>query len=264
MGIFEDIRGIIAEETQVPVDQVKENSNFESDLKADSLTQVELVMELAPLGVLALMAGTVSTFGLDVLWRLALFIAVLYGTFLVHMAGTLGLAARFLGRVPYRDFLGGMRQPATVAFATSSSLATLPVTLRSAEERLGVREDVADFVIPLGATVNMDGSSINFALGAVFVAQVYGIDLSASHYLLIAVASVLGSIGAAGLPSTGMLFVVVFQMAGIPIEGVALLMGADRLCDMLRTSTNVTGDLVGSAVVSRLLGTPARPRRQQR
>ena len=144
-----------------------------------------------------------------------------------------------------------MRRVWAFAFSTSSSGATLPVTLRTVEKRLGVNKSVAGFSVPLGATINMDGTAIMQGVATVFIAQVYGIDLSSSQLLMVVLTATLASIGTAAVPSAGLIMLsLVLTQAGLPVEGIALILGVDRLLDMVRTAVNVTGDATVSTVVA--------------
>lgn len=206
-------------------------------------------MWVAPLGVFGLMAEATGTFGFDLLLKVG-------NLFWVNL-----LAALFMWLIFYPvtlklfskqnilAFFKAMIRPQIVALSTSSSLATLPVTLKTCEERLGVSKETASFVVPLGATINMTGSAIYYTLVALFFAQLYGMELSVAQYLAIAITATVGSIGQAGVPGPTLLVVAVLVSAGIPIEGLPLLYALDRVFDMLRTVLNITGDAACAVIV---------------
>ena len=213
---------------------------------------VDLVMALAPYGVAALLADVVGSTGLRVLVALGVYALVVAGGLVLHVAFTYGAAVRVLARRSFREFLRAVRPAQVVAFSTSSSAATLPVTLECAEQSLDVPGPIASFVLPLGATMNMDGTALYQAVAAVFVAQVFGVHLDLTSQLAIGAAAVLASVGAAAIPSSGIvLLATVLRAANLPMTGVALILGMDRILDMLRTTVNVTGDLSAAAVVAR-------------
>jgi Na+/H+-dicarboxylate symporter len=161
---------------------------------------------------------------------------------------------RLAGLSPAK-FLAKMRTVMTFAFSTSSSSATIPITLETAEHGLGVRNSVAAFTVPLGATINMDGTAIMQGVATVFIANVYAVDLALSDYLAVILTATLASIGTAGVPSAGLIMLaMVLTQVGLPVEGIALIIGIDRLLDMLRTAVNVTGDSVVTCVVARTEG----------
>ena len=148
-----------------------------------------------------------------------------------------------------------MRAPISFAFSTASSNATLPVTLETAEERLGVDNSVASFTIPLGATINMDGTAIMQGVATVFIAQAYGLDLAPTQYLMVVLTATLASIGTAGVPGVGLIMLaLVLRQAQLPVEGIALIIGVDRLLDMVRTAVNITGDAAVSCIVAKSEG----------
>jgi len=212
---------------------------------------VNVVMQLAPYGIFALMAKTFSLQGLGMIIPMMSYFAVLVFALILHATGTLMLLLKVLGRVNPLTFLKKMRGTQIFAFSTSSSNATIPVTLRTVEKRLGVDNSTASFIVPFGATINMDGTAIMQGVATVFIANVYGIDLGLSGYLTVIGMSVLASIGTAGVPGVGLIMLaMVFAQVGLPIEGIALIMGVDRLLDMIRTAVNVTGDAVITTIVA--------------
>ena len=213
---------------------------------------VNVVMHLAPIGVFALMAKTFSLQGLGMIVPMLSYFMVLVAVLLLHMTGTLMLLLKLLGKVSPLQFLRKMRATQMFAFSTSSSNATIPVTLQTAEKRLGVDNATASFVVPFGATINMDGTAMMQGVATVFIANVYGIDLGLSGYLTVIGMAVLASIGTAGVPGVGLIMLaMVFSQVGLPVEGIALIMGVDRLLDMMRTAVNVTGDAAITTMVAR-------------
>ena len=213
---------------------------------------VNVVMHLAPIGVFALMAKTFSQQGIEMMIPMLSYVGVLVLALLLHATGTLMILLKFLGRVSPIQFLKKIRTTQIFAFSTSSSNATIPVTLVTAEKRLGVDNSTASFTVPFGATINMDGTAIMQGVATVFIANVYGIDLSLTGYLTVIGMSVLASIGTAGVPGVGLIMLaMVFAQVGLPIEGIALIMGVDRLLDMVRTAVNVTGDAAITTIVAR-------------
>jgi len=229
-----------------------------------SMVIIDWIMRLAPYAVFALIAATISRFGLDVLQSLAIYSAVVIGGLLLHAFGTYGTLVTVLARLNPIEFFRRIRKVPLIAFSTSSSNATLPVTMETAEEELGVSNSVASFVLPLGATVNMDGTALYQGVAVVFIAQVYGIALGFDELLTIVLTATLASIGAAGVPSAGIItLILVLQsvgLAGQAAAGIALILGVDRILDMVRTAVNVTGDLSCAAFVARSEGEALIPR----
>jgi Na+/H+-dicarboxylate symporter len=214
------------------------------------LMLVGWIMRLAPLGIMALVLQLVASQDAGLLSTLIKFVGIVIGTTLLHGLVVLPLILFLMtGMTPLR-FWRGAREALITAFATSSSAATLPVTLRCAEQHLHVKRDVAGFVIPVGATMNMDGTALYEAVAALFIANLVGIELSLTQQLIVFMTAMLAAIGAPGIPSAGMVtMVVVLQSVGLPVEAIAILLPVDRLLDTFRTTVNVEGDLVGSLVV---------------
>lgn len=216
---------------------------------------VGLVMELAPYGVLALLAEVTGRAGTSVLGALAAYTGVVLAALAIHATATYGLVLRLFSGYPLGRFYRGVRPAQLIAFSTSSSSATLPVSIRVAEENLGVSRSVAGFVLPLGATINMDGTALYQGVAAVFIAQVFGMDLSLSQQLEVLLTATLASVGAAGVPGAGIVtLALVLASIGVPTAGIALILGVDRLLDMFRTAVNVTGDLSCAVFVARRSG----------
>lgn len=217
-----------------------------------SMTLIHWIMKTAPYAVFALIAAVTARFGLDILKSLLIYTLTVVAGLLIHAFGTYALSVRFLGRLNPLVFYKRIRDVQLLAFSTSSSNATLPVTMQVAEERLGASKRVAGFVLPLGATVNMDGTALYQGVAVMFIAQVFGIDLHWTAQLTVVLTATLASVGAAGVPSAGIItLALVLQQAGVPETGIALILGVDRILDMLRTAVNVTGDLSAAAFISR-------------
>jgi len=219
------------------------------------MNMVNIIMAVAPYAVFALIAKAISSLGLDLLVNLAGYVIVLIVALLAHLYGTLmGLLKLFTGLSP-KLFLAKMRSVQIFAFSTSSSNATIPVTLRTVTDRLGVNNSVASFTVPFGATINMDGTAIMQGVATVFIANAYGVDLGLSGYLTVIMMSVLASIGTAGVPGVGLIMLsMVFTQVGLPVEGIGLILGVDRLLDMIRTAVNVSGDATVSVIVAKSEG----------
>ncbi len=216
---------------------------------------IHIVMKIAPYGVAALVAEVVGTSGFSVLKGLFVYgFAVLLGLAL-HGILVYGVIVKWLAKLPVMGFLRAARPAQLIAFSTSSSSAALPVSMECAEENLGVSNPVASFVIPLGSTVNMDGTALYQGVAAIFIAQVFQMDLSFGDQIGIVATATMASIGAAGVPGAGMVtLAMVLTASGIPTVGVALILGMDRLLDMFRTGLNVTGDLAVTAAMARSEG----------
>ncbi|MEZ9564619.1 dicarboxylate/amino acid:cation symporter [Vibrio artabrorum] len=214
---------------------------------------INKVMIIAPLGVFGLMAEAVGTFGFGALM-------VVFKLFVVYIAAiaifgfvAYPLMIQIFTKTSAKKFLVAMKKPQAVALSTASSMATLPVTMDTVENELGVRKSTASFVLPLGATINMSGNAIYYGLVAVFFAQLFNIDLSLGAYVAIIITSTLGAVGQAGVPGPSFLVVAVLLAAGIPIEGLPLLFALDRIFDMIRTALNVTGDAACAVIVDSLI-----------
>ncbi len=227
------------------------------ELQELCLMIVGWIMRLAPFGLAALLLQLVPTQEGGLLKSLGHFIVVVTGTTLFHGLVVLPLILWLFTRMSPIHFFKGAREALITAFATSSSAATLPVTLRCTEQHLHVRKDIANFVVPLGATVNMDGTALYEAAAALFVARLAGIELDIASQMIIFFVAMLGAIGAPGIPSVGMLsMVLVLESVGLPTEAIAILLPIDRILDTVRTAVNVEGDMVGSLIVQRLAAVP--------
>lgn len=226
---------------------------------------VDLIMLMAPLGVFALIATTITSVAgdnlaqiLDLLGALGVYCLTVVAGLALQVGVTYTLLVRFLSPMSPATFFRGIGPAQLVAFSTSSSGATLPVTMERCQERLGVSEEVTSFVLPLGATVNMDGTALYEAVAAITIAQAFGIELTIGQQLMIVITATLAAIGAAGIPEAGLVtMVIVLQAVGLPTEGIGLILVIDWLLDRFRTTVNVWGDAVGAAVMERYALPPA-------
>ncbi len=218
---------------------------------------VSMILWTAPVGVAALMAKVVGTVGLDVLAALALYAGTVVGVLVVEGALVYGAAVRLLGGLSPATFFRAYRPAMLVAFSSSSSAASLPVNMQCAES-LGIPRPIVAFATSIGTTVNMDGTAIFQAVASIFIAQAFGVDLSLGQQLTVVALATIASIGTAPVPSAGIVMLaMILQGAGLPAAGIALIVGVDRVLDMLRTVVNVLGDGVAATVVARWEGTPA-------
>lgn len=216
------------------------------------LKMVTIIMNLAPYGVFALLVKAMSELGIDLIFSLLGYVAVLIGSLAFHFFITMMIILKVFSGLSVKTFLAKMREVQIFAFSTSSSNATIPVTLRTVTKRMGVNNSVASFTVPFGATINMDGTAIMQGTATIFIANIYGIELGMTGYLTVILMSVLASIGTAGVPGVGLIMLsMVFAQVGLPIEGIGLILGVDRLLDMLRTAVNVGGDAAVTAIVAK-------------
>ena len=219
------------------------------------IRMVELIMKIAPYGVFALIAATVGEFGFDILQTLMWYVGTLLLGFLLHQFITLGLLVKLFGRMSPLKFFRGIKEVMLIAFSSSSSAATLPVNMEECEKNLGVPKQISSFVLPLGATINMDGTSMYQAVATVFIAQVYGVHLDLAAQLTIVLTAVLASIGTAPVPGVGIvMLIIVLRSVHVPEEGIAIILGVDRILDMCRTVLNVSGDAAVSVIMARQEG----------
>lgn len=239
-----------------PPDKAKPVKDFFDGVNEVVLKLIDLIMLYAPIGVLALMAAMVAE---TQSW--SIFIALMKYCLCVFVGLTAmvtlfyPLVVRFFTGVPYGAFFRGISPAQLLAFSTSSSAATLPVTMERTEEHLGVDEEVASFVLPIGATINMDGTSLYQAVAAVFIAQAYAVDLSSNELITVALTAILASVGTAAVPSAGIVMLVaVLRAVGVPVEGIALILPVDRVLDMCRTVVNVTSDATVAMLVAKKAG----------
>lgn len=213
---------------------------------------VGIVMHFAPYGVFCLIAKTFAQQGIELFIPVAAYVVTLVGALFLHLFVTLMVLLKLLTGLNPIQFMKKIRPAQIFAFSTASSNATIPVTMRCVTERMGVDNSVASFTVPFGATINMDGTAIMQGVATVFLANVYGIDLGIGGYLTVIAMAVLASIGTAGVPGVGLVMLtMVLTQVGLPIEGIALILGVDRLMDMIRTAVNITGDAVVSTIVAK-------------
>ena len=237
----------------LPKEKVKTVKSFFDGVNDIVLQMVDIIMLISPYGVFALLAGLVVDFGasLELFKALGIYSLTVVLGLLLMVILVYPLVLRSFTKLTYFNFFKGIAPAQMLAFSTSSSAATLPVTMERCEDHLGVSEEVSSFVLPLGATINMDGTSLYQSVAAVFIAQAFGYDLDLSQQLTIVLTATLASIGSAAVPGAGMvMLVIVLSAIGIDPEGIALIFAVDRLLDMLRTVVNVTGDATVATVVA--------------
>ena len=224
---------------------------FFDDLNSVIMRMVMLLMQLAPIGIFCLIAKLFAGLGIGVIVSLGAYFFAVVLALLLHCFGTYSLLLRAMTGLSPRRFFVNMRAPMAFAFSTASSGATMPVTLRAVTDNVGVDNSVASFTVPLGATINMDGTAIMQGVATVFIAQAYNIDLGLEAYLMVILTATLASIGTAAVPGVGLvMLVMVLNQVGLPVEGIGLIIGVDRLLDMCRTAVNVAGDGAVSTVVA--------------
>jgi len=219
------------------------------------LKLVEMIMLIAPFGVYALIAKTMATLGWEMMPKLIMYMLCVIGALLIHAIFTYQSLLVIFTKLNPIQFFKNFYPAMTVAFSTASSSATLPLTIETSEKRLGVSPKVASFCLPLGATVNMDGTAIMQGVATVFIAQLFGMDLTIMNFVTVIVTATLASIGTAGVPGVGLLMLsMVLVQVGLPVEGIAIIIGIDRILDMLRTAINITGDAVCTLIVAKSEG----------
>lgn len=243
---------------QTPKEKGKTVLNFFNGINEVVIKIVQYIMMLAPYGVFALIAALIVEIAGDqpdkaweLLYALLWYtITVIIGMFMMMLL-VYPMLIRYFSKIKFLEFFKGIRPAMLLGFSTSSSTATLPVTMDRVEKKLGVSEEVASFVLPLGATINMNGTSLYQGVSAVFIAQAMGLDLSLSQQLMIVLTATLAAVGTAGVPGAGLvMLVIVLEAAGIPAAGIALIMAPERILDMIRTMVNITGDASVSVVVA--------------
>ena len=215
------------------------------------MNMVNMVMAVGPYAVFALMSKAVAMLGISMLVELGGYVFVVVLALFIHLFVTLMIMFKFFTKLSPMALMKKLRGMQVFAFSTSSSNATIPVTLRTLTQRVGVDNSVASFTVPFGATINMDGTAIMQGVATVFIANMYGVELGLSGYLTVIMMSILASIGTAGVPGVGLIMLsMVFTQVGLPVEGIAIILGVDRLLDMLRTIINVSGDATVSIIVA--------------
>ena len=242
----------------LPDDQRRTVVLFLQGINGASMIVIGWVMKLAPYAVFALIGSVVAQFGLDLLQSLLIYAITVAAGLALHTFVTIGLLVRFAAGLNPVAFFKRIVPVQVFGFSTSSSSATLPLTMSTAETKLGISKQVSSFVLPLGATINMDGTALYQAVAVMFIAQIYGIPLDLTAQLTVVLTATLASVGAAGVPSAGLItLIVVLQSVGLGDKvaaGIALILGVDRILDMLRTITNLTGDLSCASFIARTEG----------
>lgn len=215
------------------------------------MTMVIILMHLAPYGVFCMLAKLFAGLGFGAIGDLLKYFMTVVLVLMLHALGTYSLLLYGMSRLSPLKFIANIRPALLFAFSTASSSATLPVTLNVAEHRLGVNNSVASFTLPLGATINMDGTAIMQGVATVFIAQAFNVDIGLGGYLMVILTATLASVGTAGVPGVGLItLAMVLQQVGLPVEGIALIIGVDRLLDMMRTAVNVAGDSMVSTIIA--------------
>lgn len=233
----------------------KSMRTFFEHLNEVIIKMMMMLMHLAPYGVFCLLAKLFASLGFGAIADLAKYFFTVLFVLLLHGLGVYGLLLKLLTGLSPVIFFKKMWKVMVFAFSTSSSNATLPINLRTCEQDLGVDNKVASFSIPLGATINMDGTAIMQGVATVFIAQAYGLELGATGFLMVILTATLASVGTAGVPAVGLVtLAMVLQSVGLPVEGIALIIGVDRLLDMVRTAVNITGDANVSVIVAKSEG----------
>ncbi len=233
-------------------EQGKRIASFFDDLNSVIMKMVTFLMNLAPIGIFCLLAKLFAGLGVGAILDLGKYFLTVVFVLLLHGLGSYSILLKLLSGLSPLAFIKKCRPVILFAFSTASSGATLPVTLKTAEERIGVSNRVAAFSVPLGATINMDGTAIMQGVATAFIAQAYNIDIGLSGYLMVILTATLASIGTAAVPGVGLITLsMVLNQVGLPVEGIALIIGVDRLLDMMRTAVNVTGDSMVTAVVAK-------------
>jgi proton glutamate symport protein len=237
--------------TLIPLERSRPVVAFFQAINETIIKMVHVIMQTAPFGVFALIAAVVADFGIGILLTLITYSGVVLLGLTVHLLFTYPVVLRTLAGTSVRQFFRGIRPAQLVAFSTSSSSATLPVTIECVTESVGVSPSICSFTLPLGATINMDGTALYQGVAAVFIAQLYGLGLDFGQQLTIVLTATLASIGTAGIPGAGIFtLAIVLQSVGVPLQGIGMILGVDRFLDMCRTVVNVTGDAVCATVVA--------------
>lgn len=233
----------------------KELFNIIEQINLVVMRMIEMVMLFAPYAVFCLVGKAVAELGFDLVTQLSAYFFVVVAALIFHAAVTQMVILKMLSGLSPRTFLQKIRNVQLFAFSTSSSGATIPITLRTVQERMGVDRAVSSFSIPFGATINMDGTAIMQGCATVFIANLYGVELGLGGYVTVIITAVLASIGTAGVPSVGLVMLaLVFNQVGLPVEAIGIIIGVDRLLDMTRTAVNVTGDAVVTTIVAKSEG----------
>jgi dicarboxylate/amino acid:cation (Na+ or H+) symporter, DAACS family len=243
--------------TLVPADKAAPMTRFLDSLGHLTIAVIGLVMKVAPLGVFCLIFSVTARFGLGLLVNLGQYVVTVISSLAFFLVVGYGLILVLVARADPRRFFRQARVVMVTAFSTSSSNATLPTTMQVGQEQMGIPREIAGFVLPLGATMNMNGTALFEGATVLFLAQVFGVHLSLPAQLVVVLMSVVSAVGVAGIPGGSIpLLMMVLGMVGVPMEGIAIILGVDRILDMCRTTLNVTGDLVTALIVARVVGAP--------
>lgn len=233
-------------------DKAKAVKELLEQLNEIILKMVMMIMKLAPYGVFALVAKTMATFGFNAIGSLAAYMLCVVGALIIHALLTYQGLLYAITRLNPIQFYKNFAPAMAVAFSTASSNATIPVTIETCEERLGISSELASFSIPLGATINMDGTAIMQGVATVFIAQLYGVSLGMGDFISVILTATLASIGTAGVPGVGLIMLsMVLTQVGLPVEAIGIILGIDRILDMTRTAINITGDAVCTLIVAK-------------
>jgi Na+/H+-dicarboxylate symporter len=244
----------------IPSERSRPVINFFEGINELIIQMVHIIMKIAPYGVFALISAVVANFGLGILFVLLKYSIVVIAGLILHVTVVYALAIKIFSKQKIGTFFRGIRPAQLIAFSSASSSATLPVTMECTERNLGVPGQIASFALPLGATINMDGTALYQGVSAVFIAQVYGMGLTVPQQLIIVLTAVLASIGTAGTPMAGVItLAIVLESIGVPLEGIALILGVERILDMCRSVVNVTGDASYAVVVASSEGELQKP-----
>lgn len=228
--------------------------NYLAKINSLVISFTNYIMLLAPIAIFALLGNLLVEVEGEMLISLVRFVLISILVFLSYLFIFYGLIINYIGKLSPISFFKKIKDPLIFAFFSSSSAATMPLTLKTAEKDLNINKEISSFVVPIGVTVNMDGSAIYLGLAALFIGQILGISFTFEEYLIICLTATIGSIGAAGVPSVALVMMtIVFSSVGIPLEAIAIIAGVDRLLDMFRTSINVAGDLTISTIVNRII-----------
>lgn len=230
----------------------KELINLIEQVNRIIMRMINMIMALAPYAVFCLVSKAIAELGIDLVKEISGYFIIIMLALIFHALVTQMLILKLFTGLNIKLFLQKIRNAQLFAFSTSSSAATIPVTLRTAQERLGVDRAVSSFTVPLGATINMDGTAMMQGVATVFIANLYGVDLGLSEYITVIVTAVLASIGTAAVPGVGLVMLsLVFNQVGLPVEAIGYILGVDRIIDMTRTAVNVTGDTVVTTIVAK-------------
>ena len=236
----------------ISITKKKKLVDFFNDFNSVIMKVLSITLFVAPIGIFCLISKTFATQGLESIIELLKYFIVVIAALLIHVGIIYIPIIKVIGKTNILDFFNGMKQALIFAFSTSSSSATIPITLENLKKNFNVKEKIASFTVPLGATINMDGTAIMQGVATIFISNAYGLELTFVDFINVILTSTLASIGTAGVPGVGIIMLgMVLSQVGLPLEGIALIMGVDRFLDMLRTTVNVSGDSMVSIVINR-------------